>query len=438
MKPIVPLTVISICAACSLFALSASAMDDDARLALIDRELSCVSTNVKNGIDWNDVCATSSQRGTLDKDRMVTKSMDQMIEEHSVIAQEMAQQTHENMLKEHGEYADQAKSVDDVIAEQGIMEGDEGSTAPANANGVIQDDLDSTQSDRPQYTQYARNNTGDGYEPVDFTPQGSLSSPAPSLNDRLENQNKAEVGFEYNRFRYVEPIFDLVDKGNLFGGYINYTARPAKSDSLYDDIADVYKVETRFNYGQVDYRSSGSGTLDGNHDFTLEGRILVGKDYAVMTDSRLTPYLGFGVRYLNDDSSGRATSTGALGYDRESRYFYIPIGVEFTTRLADGWLVAPNLEYDIFVNGTQTSHLSDVNAGFPDIKNKQRDGFGMRGSLKFIKQNKPINLVVEPYIRYWHIDDSDETTAAGPIFLVTGLEPENKTTEYGVKLGIEF
>jgi hypothetical protein len=424
------LTVFSVCALCSVFIVPVFAMDEDARLALIDQELNCVAQKVKSGVDWNDVCYTSPERGKLDKDRLVTKSMDQMIEEHGAMAEEMEEQTQENMVTQHGEYADETKSVDDLIAEQGVLENTEETIQPAEDETPVEDSLDSSRSVQPQYTQYAKNYSENGYEPVDFTPQGNLSSPPSSLTDRLENQNRAEIGLEYNRYRYVEPIFDLVIKGNVFGAYINYTARPAKSDGIYDDIADMYKVETRFNYGRVDYKSSGSGTMDNIPDYAFEIRGLVGKDFAVMTDSRLTPYLGLGFRYLNDDASGKRTSRGAGGYERESRYVYIPMGVEFTTRLAEGWLLSPTLEYDYFINGTQISHLSDVNPTDSDSKNKQRDGYGMRGAIKFVKQNKPVDFVVEPYIRYWHIEDSDPTDE--------GYEPKNKTTEYGIKMGVEF
>jgi len=444
MKPSVSLTTVSILTI--LFLSSASTgvvLADDDRFASMDRELNCVSNHVKSGVAWNDICYTSSESSA--KNRIVAKSMDQMINERTADADEWSGgRTVDTVAKEQGEFANGSRTVDDFMAEQGVENG----FAPTEAAPVVnetmpventeQDALDSTQTQEPQYKQYAQNNSRRSYQPADMTPQGSLSSPSRPLTDRLDNQNKSEIGFEYNRQRYVEPIFDLVEKGALYGAYVAYTARPGKNDTLYDDIIDMYKADMRFSYGRMDYQSAGSGKIDDIPDWTFEARILAGKDLQVLSDSRLTPYMGFGYRYLNDDSSGKLSTVGASGYERESRYLYVPIGVEFTTRLTEGWLVSPTLEYDVFVSGTQISRLSDVNGGFPDIKNKQRSGFGMRGSVKFVKEGNPVNLVIEPYIRYWHIEDSDETTAAGPAFIVTGLEPENKTTEYGVRLGAEF
>jgi hypothetical protein len=420
MKPIVPLAVISIYAVCFLGVLSVSASTEDVtRVAAMDQELNCVSNHVKKGVDWNDVCYTSSGS---DKDRLVTKSMDQMIQEHKVAAEDMASETIDTIAREHGAYADSAKSVDNIIEEQGTVQDTEGNT---NTTG---NSLDSSKSDQPQYVQYARNDTGRGYEPVDLTPQGSLADPAQSLTDRVENQNKWEVGLEYNHQRYVEPIFDLTLKGSLYGGYLGYTARPPKNENFFEDVVDVFKLEGRFQYGSVDYQSAGNGKTRDENNWTYELRGLVGKDFSVLNTSRLTPYSGIGFRYLDNDGSGHVTDLGFSGYNRISRYLYIPLGVEFSAKVSEDWILSPSMEYDFFINGTQISEID------PRIKNKQDSGFGMRGSLKLVKLDKAVNFIVEPYVRYWHIDDSDHVVVSPFVY----TEPENKTTEYGVRLGVEF
>ena len=414
----------------------------DARMDIISRRLNCMSKHsTEQGVDWDDVCVTQKDHeGGLSKDEMVSKSMDEVIQEHQQLANEMlAAPFDESDGRQHPKTVDEAyeqhnrdnrseKSLDDVIEEQ--QGADLQKKSPKES-------LQQTDFSKP--VQYASVATGLTPDDAELSPQAPLSSKVSSLHrDFDKNQNTSEIGFEFNRYRYTEPVFNLVDKGNLYGLYTNFTARPAKKDGLYEDIIDMYRAEVRFNYGLVDYKSSGSGTIDGDHDWSLETRLLAGKDYMISNESRLTSYLGIGFRYLDDDSSGRATSTGALGYERESRYFYIPLGIELTTEIAQGWMVTPNLEYDLFIEGKQISRLSDVNSGFPDIRNKQRHGFGLRGSIKFIKPCNPMSFVFEPYIRYWHIQDSDETTTAGSVFIVTGLEPENKTVEYGVRLGAMF
>jgi hypothetical protein len=417
MKSIVPLA--AVCLACCMGVMSASAKTVDARLTAMDKELNCVSNHVKSGVDWNDVCYTSS--GT-DKDRLVTKSIDQMIDENNAAAEELSKgRTVDTISKEHGAYADSVKSVDDTIREQGVLDNSADTTTNTQQN------LDSSRANEPQYVQYAQNTTTTR-DTIDYSPEGSLSTPPQSINDRAENQNKFELDFELDHQRYVEPIFDLEDTGFLYGIYGSYTVRPSKSENMFEDIIDMYKVDLRYDIGKIDYKTSTSA-IDNITDWTFEVRGLLGKDFPVLQDARLTPYAGFGFRYYNDD----------FVYERESRYFYIPVGLEFTTHLTEGWLVSPTVEYDIFLSGTQESHLSQSPpAGQPDLKNDQNTGFGMRGSVKFIKENKLVNFVIEPYIRFWHIDDSETVTAVGPVFIATGTEPENKTTEYGVRLGAQF
>lgn len=98
--------------------------------------------------------------------------------------------------------------------------------------------------------------------------------------------------------------------------------------------------------------------------------------------------------------SGMTTSTGALVYERESNYLYSPIGVTIITPLRNGWSFGATVEYDIFWWGKQISHLSDAIPGLNDPENRQKKGYGARGSIKFQKKDEKIDFVIEPYIRY--------------------------------------
>ena len=140
--------------------------------------------------------------------------------------------------------------------------------------------------------------------------------------------------------------------------------------------------------------------------------------------------MGLGFRYLNDDAGGRQSSTGAFAYQRISRYFYAPLGIEMANQLSSNLLLGAMTEFDIFLWGRQSSNLSDVDPSFPDLQNDQEKGFGLRGSFKFVFQNEKTNYIVEPFVRYWHIKNSNLNSF--------GLEPDNNTTEYGVKLGAQF
>jgi hypothetical protein len=116
----------------------------------------------------------------------------------------------------------------------------------------------------------------------------------------------------------------------------------------------------------------------------------------------------------------------------------VPIGGEFSVK-ANSWSFGFTLEYDYFLMGDQYSYLSDVDAGFNILKNKQERGYGMRGSLKLVKKNSGIDFVIEPFGRYWNIKKSTEeelTWYDMPVGI--GYEPRNNSKELGVRLGIRF
>lgn len=279
-------------------------------------------------------------------------------------------------------------------------------------------------------------------------------NPRRERNYRYTDSNRAgkltqfEAGPEAYYFRYAEPNF-MKEKGYMYGAFAEYTYRTNWNyhvRSLEDAFTDgnkinMFRFEGRFAAGEVDYESEGTGTIDNIDDLNFEVRLVAGYDLPFNADSttRLTPIFGVAYRYLNDDTGGRLSTTGAAGYERESNYFYLPAGLEFHTECPQGWFLELAAEYDIFVGGKQKSHFEDVSSGYNTIENDQHDGFGARGSIKLGKRTEKIDFFVEPFFRYWNIDDSDISGITFNGTLVgAGVEPENNTHEYGVKLGIQI
>jgi hypothetical protein len=198
----------------------------------------------------------------------------------------------------------------------------------------------------------------------------------------------------------------------------------------------IVKLEGKLSTGQVDYRNS--GTIDDIRDYMLEARVLVGPVFYNKKIATI-PYLGWGYRYLNDDSGGKISSTGAYGYERESNYYYMPIGVNLITDFNHGWFIETNTEFDIFLGGRQISHLSDVVPELNDLTNNQENGYGLRGSLKIRKGFETVDFIIEPFIKYWNIKESEKSNIAyNNVVIGYGYEPRNDSTEYGIKLAMQF
>jgi hypothetical protein len=247
---------------------------------------------------------------------------------------------------------------------------------------------------------------------------GATWAQAPQDGGALDTRTGLEVGVQASRYKYEEPNFALLE-GDRVGATATFTyVGPDRWHS---------RFEGRYSYGRLDY--SGSGTMPNVPDQLVEIRAAAGKDYR-RWGAVWSPYIGVGVRFLHNDLRG-TTSTGAIGYRRQSRYYYFPLGFGLRYPLGGGWVFAPQLEYDAFSDGNQRSYLSDTGLGFSDVNNNQARGYGNRGRLAFERGSWSIAA----WFEHWKIRDSD----IQPIgFGLVGLEPANTTRESGVEVRYRF
>ena len=243
----------------------------------------------------------------------------------------------------------------------------------------------------------------------------------PAQPNLLLTRKGWEVGGQVARYKYEEPNFMNLE-GPRVGGVGAYT---------FTSPNRVYgRIDVRVSYGLLEYESVGTGTQEDVEDWLAEVRAVIGRDYLIGEGVALSPYAGFGYRFLYNDLRGYS-STCAVGYRRYSHYFYIPTGVTARFRAGERLVIAPTLEYDWFLAGRQESKLSDTGLGYNDVTNEQKDGRGYRIYLMFETRRWSLG----PWLHYWKIKDSD----IQPIGLgQAGMEPENWTREYGVEFRWRF
>ncbi|MFC1703313.1 autotransporter domain-containing protein [Candidatus Omnitrophota bacterium] len=254
------------------------------------------------------------------------------------------------------------------------------------------------------------------------------------------------MGTELSYFAYEEPKF-MEDKGFLYGafGTLTYLTQENYPINTLHDIFSEYsninrlELDARLSWGYVDYKSEDTGEMSDVRDYIFEVRGLAGYDVPHSEDLLITPYLGVGYRHLNDDSGGRSSTTNHLGYERKSNYFYMPIGIECTTWMFEGWEISVQVEYDLFLYGQQISHLETAVAGYNTLYNDQNGGYGTRCALKVAKKNERVDFFIEPFFRFWHIEDSEISAITyNNVLEGFGLEPENKSIEGGLRIGAKF
>lgn len=248
--------------------------------------------------------------------------------------------------------------------------------------------------------------------------------------------------------RYVEPDV-MKQRGKMFGVGATYTYRPDKYDPLYSRTVNTYRLDGMFAAGKFQYEAeaeSQAGLRVDADDHMYDLRALLGKElYDQKGENMLFLYSGYGFRYLSDDDDGSLAFVPGkgyfYGYKRESRYHYIPAGLELTHALDEQSKLKVNMEYNHLVRGSQFSQLSD---GDPyiccstDLVTDQHNGYGLRGSLAYEKQYSHLNWSFEPFFRYWNIDDSDIGTGYFNGVPFYGIEPENETFEVGAKTSLLF
>ena len=292
-------------------------------------------------------------------------------------------------------------------------------------------------------------------------PTEDYSLDARGYNSFAESPHQFEVGTEIYSYKYTERI-GVKDTGIKYGLTGAYQYRFSENESIYTwndflhatNKLNIFRLEARASYGEVDYE--GSGTWDNIPDWNFETRGLLGLEIPVRDWAIITPFAGLGYRYLfNEFSVVPSQNIGGQqyysGYDRESTYIYIPLGVETKKEFDENWSLSFINEVDFFIWGKQITHLEDsadqngVSAGYDELENKQEKGFGWRTSARLTKRMDRFEVFIEPFFRYWHIEDSEFSfVTAGGALLCTGnlcsggIEPDNKTWEYGVNMGAKF
>lgn len=245
--------------------------------------------------------------------------------------------------------------------------------------------------------------------------------------EKKPSKHLFSLGTEISYIKYKETYME--DKGMMYG--------IAGSYAYHGNV--MLKVEGKFAYGRLDYEGQTWGgtplAASAIPAYMLELRGLLGYDFSFKAIT-ITPNLGFGYRWLQDNSQNVSPPGG---YKRESNYFYIPIGIETVANLGHSWSLGAHVEYDRFLWGVQKTYLSNADPGFNDIENKQTSGYGFRGSISVAKRCEKVGFLIEPYIRYWNINDSEivPITYYGTI-VDYGIEPDNTSTEIGCKLVVTF
>ena len=244
----------------------------------------------------------------------------------------------------------------------------------------------------------------------------TTAASVPLFAATLPNNHQYSLGLELFHYKYRESGV-MESKGPLYGlnGAYNFTF--AKDFFFQPDF--------RFAYGRTHYKSNGTGSLKNEPNWLFETRLIFGKRFKLGATTQLDPFLGLGYRFKSDDTEGKLTTTGHIGYYRRSQYLYIPLGITLHQQLNCNWSLAPTAEFDWFLLGRQRSDPLGIT-----LHHKQKKGFGLKGDLMLTHKFTKSSLSFGPFVNYWRVKDSK---------IALGFyEPRNKTIEAGIKVKYHF
>lgn len=257
-----------------------------------------------------------------------------------------------------------------------------------------------------------------------------LSARAQLVELSEDSRHTYKVGVEGFQDKYTEDTVQLVEHArfvSLMGEYEHSRNGFFTSVSL------------RGSYGQTDYKSV-SGTIRGITQYEGEARALTGMRMPLMNIGGIeavVPYIGIGLRYFNDRSKNERTNLGFFGYDRRIMQLYVPLGLKWQFKKW-GYNFTTLGEYDHLLYGMVESRFQNFDPQANTLGNKQKKGYGLRGEIMIGQDYDDYSWEFGPFVRFWHIEDSEiDTIDAGPN-AGTYIEPDNQRLQAGAALRISF
>lgn len=270
---------------------------------------------------------------------------------------------------------------------------------------------------------------------------------AASFPSDVEAQTKGGFGiqaelFDYNYRERQEGQVVVRDDG-LFGGLgLSYVETLGGGAFLRGRLSVAF--------GSVDYTGDGSvidepgaeqSSLNNVPQSTGQLELHIGKDFKLNNGSTVTPFVGLGSRFLKDNSGGRETDDGLLGYDREISYGYVPLGIAAGVPIGGRTNLHLSAQYNWIVHGSAKSHFSNVAPELPDVKLDLNKGSGFELSALIDIPVSRRRASFGPFARKWNIGQSESllfTNPDDPTEALELIEPKNSTTEIGLRLGFAF
>jgi len=225
---------------------------------------------------------------------------------------------------------------------------------------------------------------------------------------------------------YKEPGL-MREYGLLYGVNGSYT-------SLNEVSGIQWNLEGELVAGRILYDGGDQG---GNRytqptsDYIAFIRATVGAYREMTTSWSATPFIGVGLRDLNDKIDGSGS------YNRNISYLYIPVGAQIAGFVTDKWSLSFVADLDLMVSGTVVSKLSEASSALPDVTNHDK-GVGTRITATSRWDLGSIGIHTGLFYQKWKIEQSDIVAVTISGQKLGFAEPENESDFVGLNAGVDF
>lgn len=254
-------------------------------------------------------------------------------------------------------------------------------------------------------------------EPVVQTPELSATPSAAAAAAGPLWQWSTSAGQNH----YREPSIDMQLRGPEMGLHLRVSEMP--NWPRWHAEGDVM--------GSLQRYASPSGRLNNVKNLETRWRLM----YQFGPQGEQGFFVGPAVHTLHNDLRG-ITDRGAAGYQRETLGLWLALQWRQPLSVDGALSSLSNVQLDsgLLLRARHNSYLSQANRNYPDIGNTQRKGFYVQAKLGF----KAEDLLLQPYVRYTHLDDSEVTTVAltGKTLTgtLTGIEPASQRWQVGLQV----
>ena len=262
----------------------------------------------------------------------------------------------------------------------------------------------------------------------------ALAVAAPAYAQTRRGLEVGVEAFGYGYKEFDEGSLLIRDDGSLVGLHISYV-QPIAGGLFARAILTGAA-------GSIDYDPLDEPVVTDIEQRSGRFELQLGYDFMLRGGANITPFTGLGHRLHEDLSGGIETVSGLQGYDRELEYQYVPVGVAAGIPVGGRKRLTLSAQYNFIVGGQSTSRFSELDPEFEDLALEFNGGHGVEASATLSLPVGRKHLInVGPFIRHWDLEDSETLTIVNPddpTEAVTFVEPENRTTEVGLRVSFSF